>query len=144
MTEHLDARGRPRVAVTGMGVKTPAGIDLDGFWATLCEGRATAGPIEAFDASNQPVRFACEVKNFDPVDYFGPKEVRRQDRVTHLGVGAATDALEDAGELGADPDRCAVMAATGIGGLSTLEENVINYMEKGPARVSPFAESMQW
>jgi len=138
MSDHLDARGRPRVAITGMGVKTPAGNDLETFWDTLRGGKPTAGPITHFDASNQPVRFACEVRGFDPEEYFGPKEVRRQDRVTHLGVAAALDALEDAGELGADPDRCAVMAATGIGGLSTLEDNVKNYLEKGPARVSPF------
>lgn len=138
MSDFLDARGRPRVAVTGMGVKTPAGIDLESFWTTIKDGRACAGPITAFDASNQPVRFACEVHDFNPENYFGPKEVRRQDRVAQLGVGAASDALEDAGELGADPDRCAVMAATGIGGLSTLEENVKNYLDKGPSRVSPF------
>ena len=138
MSELLDARGRPRVAVTGMGVKTPAGTDLDAFWATIRGGRATAAPITAFDASEQPVRFACEVPGFDPEEYFGPKEVRRQDRVTHLGFAAAADALQDAGELSSDPDRCAVMAATGIGGLSTLEENCKNFMEKGPSRVSPF------
>ncbi len=138
MTELLDARGRPRVAVTGMGVKTPAGSDLDSFWTTIRGGHPTAAPITAFDASNQPVRFACEVRDFDPEEYFGPKEVRRQDRVTHLGFAAAADALQDAGELSADPDRCAVMAATGIGGLSTLEENCMNFLEKGPSRVSPF------
>src|SRR5581483_7325204 len=133
-----DFKGRPRVAVTGMGVKTPAGQDLDTFWTRIREGRSTAGPIQAFDAAEQPVRFACEVHDFDPEAYFGPKEVRRQDRVAHLGMGAAIDAIEDAGELSADPDRCEVIAATGIGGLSTLEENVKNYMEKGPSRVSPF------
>ena len=138
MSELLDARGRPRVAVTGMGVKTPAGTDLESFWETIRGGRSTAAPITAFDASDQPVRFACEVRDFDPEEYFGPKEVRRQDRVTHLGFAAAADALQDAGELSSDPDRCAVMAATGIGGLSTLEENCKNFMEKGPSRVSPF------
>ncbi len=133
-----DHRGRPRVAVTGMGVKTPAGCDIDSFWATIRTGRPTAGPIQAFDHSNQIVHFACEVHDFDPESYFGPKEVRRLDRVTHLGFGAAMDALSDAGELGADPDRCAVMASTGIGGLNTLEENCKAYFDKGPSRVSPF------
>jgi 3-oxoacyl-[acyl-carrier-protein] synthase II len=134
----LDHRGRPRVAVTGMGVKTPAGQDLDTFWETVRSGTPTAGPIQAFDASDQPVRFACEVRDFDSEPYFNAKEVRRQDRVSQLGFAAAADAHEDAGELTADPGRCAVIAATGIGGLSTLEENCKAYFEKGPSRVSPF------
>ncbi len=133
-----DHRGRPRVAVTGMGVKTPAGCDLDSFWETLLAGRSTAGPIQAFDHAAQSVHFACEVRDFDPEAYLGPKEARRLDRVTHLGFTAAMDALADAGELSVDPDRCAVMASTGIGGLSTLEDNCKAYFEKGPSRVSPF------
>jgi 3-oxoacyl-[acyl-carrier-protein] synthase II len=139
MSELLDHRGRPRVAVTGMGVKTPAGSDLDSFWSRLCAAEPTAGPVRAFDASGEPVRFACEVTDFDPEDYFSPKEARRQDRVTHLGFAAAADALEDAGELGAaDPSRCAIIAATGIGGLFTLETNCETYFAKGASRVSPF------
>jgi len=78
------------------------------------------------------------VRDFDPVPYFGPKDVRRQDRVTHLGFAAAADAIAHAGELGADPERCAVVAATGVGGLTTLEENCHIFYEKGPSRVSPF------
>jgi len=127
------------VAVTGMGVKAPAGCDLETFWSRLCAGDPAAGPIQAFDAANEPVRFACEVRDFEPEGYFGPKEVRRQDRVTQLGFAAAADALADAGELGVtDPDRCAVIAASGIGGLHTLEVNCEAYFEKGPSRVSPF------
>ena len=111
---------------------------METFWSTLCAGRSTAGPIQAFDASNEPVNFACEVRDFDPVSYFGPKDARRQDRVAQLGFAAAADALEDAGELGADPGRCAVIAASGIGGLHTLEANCEIYFERGPSRVSPF------
>jgi 3-oxoacyl-[acyl-carrier-protein] synthase II len=139
MTDSLtDHRGRPRVAVTGLGVKTPAGTDVDSFWATLCAGRSTAGPIQAFDSSDQLVHFACEVHDFDLEAYLGPKEARRLDRVTHLGFTAAVDALADAGEINADPGRCAVMASTGIGGLSTLEDNCKAYFDRGPSRVSPF------
>jgi 3-oxoacyl-[acyl-carrier-protein] synthase II len=134
----LDSRGRPRVAVTGMGIKTPAGTELESFWTTMLAGRSTAGPIQAFDASTEPVRFACEVRDFDPVPYLGAKEARRLDRVAQLGFAAAADALDDAGELAADPGRCAIMASTGIGGLSTLEENCETYFEKGASRVSPF------
>jgi 3-oxoacyl-[acyl-carrier-protein] synthase II len=136
--EILDHRGRPRVVVTGMGIKCPAGTDLESVWATMRAGRSMAAPIELFDASILDVQFACEVRDFDPVDYFGPKEVRRQDRVTHLGFAAAADALEHAGELNADPERCAVVAATGVGGLTTLEENCHIFYERGPSRVSPF------
>src|SRR5437773_11797937 len=138
MSELLDHRGRPRVVVTGMGVKTPAGNDLASFWETLNVGRSTAGPITCFDAGEIPVRFACEVRDYGAEAYFDPKDLRRQDRVTQLGFGAAADALADAGELTADPSRCAVIIATGVGGLHTLEENERLYFEKGPSRVSPF------
>jgi len=134
----LDQRGRPRVVVTGIGVKTPAGNDVASFWEQLRAGRASARTIESFDPSGLSITFAGEVRDFDAVEYFGPKEARRQDRVTQLGFGAAADALGDAGELGADPSRCAVIIATGVGGLHTLEENQRLYYDKGPSRVSPF------
>jgi 3-oxoacyl-[acyl-carrier-protein] synthase II len=134
----LDHRGRPRVAVTGVGVKTPAGNDIASFWEQLRAGRASARTIESFDPAGLSITFAGEVRDFDAVEYFGPKEARRQDRVTQLGFGAAADALGDAGELGADPSRCAVIIATGVGGLHTLEDNQRLYYDKGPSRVSPF------
>ncbi len=137
-----DHRGRPRVAVTGLGVKTPAGTDVASFWSTVRAGRATAAPIEQFDPSELPVRFASEVRDFDPVPYFGPKEARRNDRVTQLGFGAAADALADAGDLGVDPSRCAVVVGTGVGGIGTHEHNQRIFIEKGPARVSPFTVPM--
>jgi len=133
---------RPRVAITGAGVKSPAGNDLASFWATLCSGSSAAGPITHFDTTDHPVTFACEVHDFDPVAYLGPKESRRIDRVSQLGFAAATDALEQAGELGADPGRCAVVVGTGVGGLTTLEEQILQYGEKGAMRVSPFLVPM--
>jgi 3-oxoacyl-[acyl-carrier-protein] synthase II len=136
--EILDHRGRPRIVVTGMGIKCPAGTDVDMVWSTMRAGKSMAAPIDLFDASPLDVRFACQVPNFDPVDYFGPKEVRRQDRVTHLGFAAAADAIESAGDFVDDPERCAVVAATGVGGLTTLEENCHVFYERGPSRVSPF------
>ena len=134
--------GRHRVAVTGLGVKTPAGNDLETFWTSLVEARPTAAPISRWDASAMPVGFACEVRDFDPADYFDHKEARRADRVAQLGFAAATDALADAGELGADPARCAVVAGTGVGGLWTQEQEEQVLFEKGPARVSPFLVPM--
>jgi 3-oxoacyl-[acyl-carrier-protein] synthase II len=121
-----------------LGVKTPAGNDLSSFWTTLAAGRSVAATLARFDPSALPVRFGCEVRDFDPTSYLGPKEARRVDRVTQLGFAAAADALADAGELGTDPARNAVIMGTGIGGLITLEEQVTAFLDKGPGRVSPF------
>jgi 3-oxoacyl-[acyl-carrier-protein] synthase II len=133
---------RHRVAVTGMGVKTPAGNDLETFWATLRSGQSAAAEITRFDPSPLPVRFGCEVRDFDPPEYLGAKEARRVDRVTQLGFAAAVDALRDAGDVGADPARSAVIIGTGVGGLQSLEDQVGVYIEKGAARVSPFLVPM--
>jgi 3-oxoacyl-[acyl-carrier-protein] synthase II len=138
MTALQDHRGRPRVAITGIGVKTPAGNDADTFWQTLVAGRSAAAPLTIIDASALPVRFGCEVAGFDPTAYVGPKEARRLDRVTQLGLAAAIDAIGDAGEVNADPARCAVVVGTGVGGLQTMEDQVSTYLQKGAARVSPF------
>jgi 3-oxoacyl-[acyl-carrier-protein] synthase II len=138
VSEAIDHRGRPRVVVTGIGLHTPAGAGLDAVWTTLLAGRSVAGPVTRVDVSGLGVRFACEVTEFDPVPYLGPKESRRVDRTAQLGFAAASDALEDAGELGIDPARVAVVAATGIGGLITLEEQNRIFIDKGPDRVSPF------
>src|ERR671911_340631 len=157
-----DHRGRPVVAITGLGVKTPAGQTVDDMWETLVAARPAAGPITLYDASDHSVGFACEVRDFDAVPYVGPKEVRRTDRTALLGLAAATDAVADAcaasdaadgssrapddpagaGDLGADPLRCAVVGGSGIGGIRTLEDQVIGYAEKGPSRVGPFLVPM--
>jgi 3-oxoacyl-[acyl-carrier-protein] synthase II len=134
----LDAKGRPRVVVTGWGVKTPAGTDVDTMWDNVRAGRSMAATIQRFDPSELPVRFAGEVRDYDLAPYFNPKEVRRVDRFTQLGFGAAADAISDAGELGADPSRVAVIAATGVGGLETMEENESTFLQRGASRVSPF------
>ncbi len=134
----VDARGRPRVVVSGMGVKSPAGLDVDSMWATVLAGKGVARRIERFDPSELPVQFAGEARGFDPEPYFGPKEVRRVDRFTQLGFSAAADAIDHAGELGADPSRIAVIAATGVGGLETMENNEATFLERGASRVSPF------
>jgi 3-oxoacyl-[acyl-carrier-protein] synthase II len=131
-----------RVAITGLGVKSPAGNDLTTFWDTLVAGRSTAAPIEGIDTTDLPVRFGCEVKGFDPADYLGHKEARRADRVTQLGIGAAADAVEDAGDIGADPSRCGVVVGTGIGGLRTQEAEEKVMFERGPSKVSPLLVPM--
>lgn len=133
---------RVRVVVTGMGVKTPAGCDLAGFWDTVLAGRATAARITRFDPSDLPVQFAGEVRDFEAATYFDYKEGRRTDRVAQLGFGAAVDALADAGEVGVDPARCGVVAGTGVGGLITQEQQEQELFSKGPSRVSPFLVPM--
>lgn len=138
----IDWAGRPRVAVTGIGVKTPAGNDVESFWKRLLAARSAAAPIEAFDPSPLGVRFACEVRDLNPEVYVEPKEARRLDRTALLGLAAGIDAVADAGEVGADPTRAAVVAGTGIGGLQTLVEQQHVYLERGPERVSPFLVPM--
>src|SRR5262245_56398689 len=124
---------RPRVVVTGIGVKTPAGQSVDELWETLLAARPMAGPITQFDSSEHSVHIACEVRDFDPVPYVGAKEVRRTDRATLLAIAAASDAIADAngasdptGEyedtLAAPPQRRAVVAGSGVGGIRTLED----------------------
>jgi 3-oxoacyl-[acyl-carrier-protein] synthase II len=138
MSTAQDHRGRTRVAVTGIGVKTPAGTDVDGFWERLSSGRSAAARLTRIDPAALPVQFGCEVPDFDPTVYLNAKEARRIDRVTQLGFAAAADALADAGDVNADPARCAVVIGTGVGGLITLEDQVSVYLQKGPMRVSPF------
>jgi 3-oxoacyl-[acyl-carrier-protein] synthase II len=140
-----DHRGRRRVVVTGVGVKTPFGQTVDDLWDGLLSGRSTARPITLFDPSEHSVGFACEVPDFDPVPYVGPKEVRRTDRAALLGVTAAADAVAAATEaapFGADPLRCGVVAGSGIGGIRTLEDQVVGYARKGPSKVGPFLVPM--
>jgi 3-oxoacyl-[acyl-carrier-protein] synthase II len=134
---------RPPVAITGMGVKTPVGLDLATYWAGLCSGRSAGRPITSFDTSAHPVTFACEIgDDFDATAYVTPKDAAHLDRVTLLGFAAATDAIQDAGELGTDPARVAVVAGTGVGGLLTLEAQITIYATRGATRVSPFLVPM--
>ena len=134
--------GRAGVAVIGMGVKTPAGSDLETFWSNLLAGRSGVARVTAFDPSDLPVKFAGEVTDFDPEAYIGYKEARRADRVAQLGFAAAADALADAGDIGADPARCGVVAGTGVGGLITQEAQEHIMYKGGPSRVSPFLVPM--
>lgn len=139
---NLDYRGRHRVAVTGLGVKAPAGNDIDAFWARLCSGVSAGARISRYDPSELIVQIGCEVPEFDLEPYVTAKEARRLDRASILGFAAAADALADSGELGADPARCAVVGGVGIGGLITLEEQVEVRITKGPRSVSPLLVPM--
>src|SRR3954469_8865001 len=106
-----------RVVVTGMGAITPVGNDVATTWRSLIEGKSGTAPITKFDASNFPVRFAAEVKGFDPLMYMDRKEAKRADQYTQYSVGAARQAMTDAGLLephGIDPDRIGVIVGSGI------------------------------
>lgn len=138
MSASVDHQGRPRVAITAVGIKSPAGLDAETAWETVLAARPTAARITRFDPSPLAVDFACEVLGFDVEDYVDKKEARRLDRVTALSVGAATDAIAAAGNLDADPARVGVMASTGVGGLETFSDQFGVYFGQGPDRVSPF------
>jgi 3-oxoacyl-[acyl-carrier-protein] synthase II len=130
-----------RVAITGLGVVSPLGNDVATTWDGLVAGRSGAGPITKFDPAQLPVRFACEVKGFEPGRYMEKKEVRRYDLFAQFSIGASVQAVSDAclektGTL--DPKRVGVIIGTGTGGIATFEENMRAYVEKGPGRVSPF------
>lgn len=131
---------RRRVVVTGLGLITPVGNTVEDTWSALLAGRSGAGPITRFDASNQGVRFACEVKGFDATQYMDRKEARRYDLFAQYALGAAAQAIAQAGLEGRapDPDRVGVVIGSGIGGMQTYEENCRAFIEKGPDRVSPF------
>jgi 3-oxoacyl-[acyl-carrier-protein] synthase II len=130
-----------RVVVTGMGAVTPVGNDVATMWRSLIEGRSGAAPITHFDASTFQVRFACEVKGFDPLQYMDRKEAKRADQFTQYAVAAAKQAMEHAGFAdgnGYDPDNTGVIIGSGIGGLKIFEEQHDVYRQRGPGKISPF------
>ena len=130
-----------RVVVTGMGALTPVGNDVATTWSALLSGASGAANITKFDASSFPVRFACELKGFDPLQYMDRKEAKRADWYTQYAVAAAVQAMQNAGlENGSlpDPDRMGVILGSGIGGLKSFEEQHDVYRERGQTKISPF------
>lgn len=130
-----------RVVITGMGVVTALGQDLDTFWGNLSSGKSGVSLIENFDVSEYPTRIAAEVKDFKIEDYVDRKESRRMDRFVQFAVAGALNALKDANlnlKEDTDPERVGVSVGSGIGGLNTWEEQHRILLEKGPKRVSPF------
>jgi 3-oxoacyl-[acyl-carrier-protein] synthase II len=134
-----------RVVVTGMGVVTPLGHDLDTFWRSLLAGQCGIDKISGFDASAFDTQIAGEVRNFDPAPAFpSPKEIRRTDRYSQFGIYAAWSALKDSGlELEKENrDEIGVILGSGIGGLATTTEQHNILLQRGPGRVSPFTIPM--
>jgi 3-oxoacyl-[acyl-carrier-protein] synthase II len=130
-----------RVVVTGLGALTPIGNTVAEFWQGLSTGTSGAGPITKFDTTLFKTRFACEVKGFDPLNYFDRKEARKMDGYVHYAIVTADQAIEDAGLLseGINKERVGVIWASGIGGLHSFQEEVLAYGagNKQP-RFSPF------
>ncbi len=130
-----------RVVVTGMGALTPLGNSIDEYWNALINGVSGADMITQFDATKFKTRFACEVKNFDPVQYLDRKEARKIDRYTQLSLVASDQAMADAGlnKDNINPDRIGVVFASGIGGLITFQQEVTEFAKgDGTPRFNPF------
>ena len=128
-----------KVVVTGMGVITPVGNDVETFWNSIISGVNGIGPITRFDTTDYAVKIGAEVKDFDPTDYMEKAEVRRSDHNVHMAVAAAVQAVEDSGiEGNFDPERAAVYFGSGIGGIETFENNFEKLLNKGPRFVSPY------
>jgi 3-oxoacyl-[acyl-carrier-protein] synthase II len=130
-----------RVVVTGIGTLTPLGNDLNSYWTGLINGVSGADNITLFDASKFKTRFACEIKGFDPTQFMDKKEARKTDRFAQLAIAASEMAVTDAGisKDNVDIDRVGVIFASGIGGLTTFQEEVINFAKgDGTPRFNPF------
>ena len=130
---------RRKVVVTGLGVVSPIGNDIPGFWESVKAGRSGIGPISLVDASDMAVRIAGEVKGFDPTLRIDPKEAKKMDRYTQFSVFAAAEALADAGlsRETMESERTGVCIGTGQGGSGSIEEAVTRLVERGPTRVPP-------
>ncbi len=129
-----------RVVVTGLGIISPVGNTVQGFWKSLVEGKSGIGPLTSFDASSFESRIAGESKNFDPSPDISPKEQRRMERFVQFAVCAAKMAVQDSGlDLSKeDVSRIGVLLGSGIGSLHIIEEQHKVLLEKGPKKISPF------
>ena len=138
MQRHQD--GDARVVITGMGVVSPLGIGVETFWSHLCDGRSGVDRIARFDPSRLATQIAAEVRDFDPETVLDRKEAKRTDRFVQFGIGAADEAMRNAGlDLRViDPNRVGVLIGSGIGGIETFENQHRTLLERGPDRVSPF------
>lgn len=130
-----------RVVVTGLGALTPIGNNISEYWDGLKNGRSGSAPITYFDTEKFKTKFACEIKNFDPLDFFDRKEARKLDRFAQYALVASDEAIKDAGlELEKlDKFRVGVIWGAGIGGLETFQDEVLNFAAgDGTPRFNPF------
>jgi len=132
--------GRRRVVVTGLGMVSPLGNDVETSWANLVAGESGAAPIEQFDASEFPVHFAAELKDFDPTVWIDRKQARRMDRFAQMVVSAARQAEADSKlDIAKESERVGASIATGIGGLGAFQDCYQTLIDRGPDRVNPFS-----
>ncbi|MDT1949302.1 beta-ketoacyl-ACP synthase II [Carnobacterium divergens] len=129
-----------RVVITGMGAVTPIGNSVDAFWESLKAGKNGVTEITRFDASETGVTLAAELKDFDATVYMPKKETKRTDLFSQYGIAAAVQAMENSGldTEKIDVDRFGVIVSSGIGGMNTIQEQVIKMHDRGPQRVAPF------
>jgi len=129
-----------RVAVTGMGVISPLGIGIDENWAALCNGKSGIAPITKFDTNSFPIKIAGEVRDFDPQQYIGHKEVKKMDIFIHYAVAASQLALKDSGFkiTEKNAERVGVQVGVGLGGLPVIEKYHDIFKEKGVRKITPF------
>lgn len=135
-----EPRALRRVVITGMGVVSPLGLDLEASWAELLKGTSGAAPLEEWAGKEFPVTFGCEVKGFDPTAWIDKRDARRMDRFVHLGIAAAHMAVRDSGLStgGFDPWRAGVVFGSGIGGIGSVEDQLERYARGGSRKISPF------
>lgn len=131
---------RRRIVVTGLGVITSLGEEIDTFWNNILAGKSGIDRVQAFDVDAYPCQIASEVRDFEPSAYMPPKEVRRNDRYTHFAVAAAKRAVEDANldTSTVESERFGVFVGSGIGGMWTIEKQSRVLFERGPRKISPF------
>lgn len=129
-----------RVVITGLGIVSPVGNDIDSAWDNIVNGRSGVGRITRFDASAFNAQIAAEVKDFDVTQYMPAKEAKQMDTFIHYGVAAGVQAWRDSGLVLTEEnaDRIGVIIGSGIGGLPRIEEQQIDYLERGARRISPF------
>jgi 3-oxoacyl-[acyl-carrier-protein] synthase II len=135
-----NGNGTRRVVITGLGMVSPLGNDVETTWKNLLAGESGAGEITQFDPSEFPVTFACELKDFDPTQWIERKQARRMDRFAQMVLAAARQAEADSGlDIGAEAERIGASIATGIGGLNAFQDCYDVLIQRGPLRVNPFS-----
>src|SRR5690606_2716155 len=128
-----------RVVITGLGIVSPVGNSIESAWDNLVNGRSGVGRITRFDPSAFNSQIAGEVKDFDVTQYMSAKEAKRMDTFIHYGIAAGVQAWQDAGleVTEANADRIGVIVGSGIGGLPRIEETQVDFLDRGPRRISP-------
>ena len=127
-----------RVVITGMGMITPIGNDVESSWSSAKAGVSGVGLIDYFDTEDYAVKICAAVKDFEIADYMSPKEARRMDGCIQFGFAAGVQAVEDAGIQGLDPNRTGIAIGSGIGGIRLIQETHSVLLKGGPRKVSPF------